>query len=400
MSTPPVRIFDRLSPDELQTVEAIGTSVDVQAEEVIFRTGEKSDAFYLIEAGSVHIRIPPGRGQDEPRKILLEAGGFFGEIGLLEDRARMADAQCAEASRIKVFDRAEFEGLMSSQPGIATKITEALRDRLEQVRKTQDAEGSRDMPRIMGFVSAGDNDGASFLAANLALKVQDQTKRRVVVADLHFGNQCQQRYLNALASLGSFSKIYSEEKLTPDLIRDAAAQLPVGIDLIAGTGKTSIVMTPPHLEDLLPVIDDAYDYTLLDLGPSKDSMLLTSLRFCDVIYVVLSPKLESAQAGRELMDWLKKQGLETRVRFLVNRVQGRFARDRFEEVLGAAIQGTVSYSKAQAELAGRSGVPLVRAFPKSEVAQELTRLARQLLCFDRSEGSFFSPSKLWAWITG
>ena len=62
---------------------------------MIFEEGEQGDKFYLILDGAVRIsRIVPGMGEEA--LAVLRAGTYFGEMALIDDFPRCADARAHE----------------------------------------------------------------------------------------------------------------------------------------------------------------------------------------------------------------------------------------------------------------------------------------------------------------
>ena len=88
-------------------------------DEVIFDEGEEGQAIYFIFAGKV--LICTHQQQVEPIAT-LERGSFFGELALLDEAPRSAQARAAEDCTLAVFFRGDFLGLMNSHALIASKI--------------------------------------------------------------------------------------------------------------------------------------------------------------------------------------------------------------------------------------------------------------------------------------
>ena len=65
--------------------------IRVRKDEVIFRQGESSRCMYRIQSGRVGIFLDYG-GAREKRLTELDAGRYFGEMGLLDDEPRSATA--------------------------------------------------------------------------------------------------------------------------------------------------------------------------------------------------------------------------------------------------------------------------------------------------------------------
>ncbi|HEX8988113.1 MAG TPA: cyclic nucleotide-binding domain-containing protein [Rhodocyclaceae bacterium] len=114
-------LFADLSPAELAIVDGLLHERDYLKDEVIFDEGEEGQALYFVLDGAVLICR-----QGEPEKgalALLEAGNFFGDLALLENLPRAAQAIAAQNCRLAVFFRDDFLGLMKTHGVIASKIS-------------------------------------------------------------------------------------------------------------------------------------------------------------------------------------------------------------------------------------------------------------------------------------
>jgi Cyclic nucleotide-binding domain/Major Facilitator Superfamily len=83
---------------------------DVAAGQVIMRVGDRSDRFYVIEAGNVEVT------SDDGRVLRHEGpGDYFGEIGLLRDVPRTATITALEDTVLLTLAREEFLDAVTGQ---------------------------------------------------------------------------------------------------------------------------------------------------------------------------------------------------------------------------------------------------------------------------------------------
>jgi CRP-like cAMP-binding protein len=117
-------LFVDLTPAELRIVDGLLHERDYVADEVIFDQGDEGQAIYIVVEGEVLIRRQ-GQG-DKGRLALLTPGKFFGELALLDDEPRAAQAVAATNCRLAVFFRADFLGLLDTHALVASKIGRQL----------------------------------------------------------------------------------------------------------------------------------------------------------------------------------------------------------------------------------------------------------------------------------
>ncbi len=116
-------LFADLKRRELRVVDGFMHQRNYLQNEVIFDEGEQGEAFYIVLEGKVTICR---QGQLDQPIATLESGNFFGELALLDDAPRSAQARAAENCTLLVLFRGEFLGLMQSHGLIASKIAMQL----------------------------------------------------------------------------------------------------------------------------------------------------------------------------------------------------------------------------------------------------------------------------------
>lgn len=131
-------LFVNLTPAELRIVDGLLHERSFLAGEIIFDEGEEGQAIYIIDEGEVLIsragngETQDGEGQprrrqsDSGRVAQLSPGTFFGELALLDNSPRSAQARAASACRLIVFFRDDFVGLLDTHARIASKISRQL----------------------------------------------------------------------------------------------------------------------------------------------------------------------------------------------------------------------------------------------------------------------------------
>jgi uncharacterized membrane protein len=97
----------------------------------IFKAGDKGDAMYLIEGGRVRISVIDTEGNSVTLAELTQ-GDFFGEMAILDDKPRSADAAVTDDARVLVLSRDDFHDFVRSSPDIALKMLGATTERLRR----------------------------------------------------------------------------------------------------------------------------------------------------------------------------------------------------------------------------------------------------------------------------
>jgi CRP/FNR family cyclic AMP-dependent transcriptional regulator len=115
-----VVLFQDLSTRDLTMVDSLMHARNYLADEVIFDAGEEGQGLFVVLTGRVKITLPA-----EADRMLIELGpgAFFGEVALLDQSVRTAQARAAEDTQIVSLFRAEFYSLLKTHSAIASRIS-------------------------------------------------------------------------------------------------------------------------------------------------------------------------------------------------------------------------------------------------------------------------------------
>lgn len=116
-----VGLFADLTTAELVGLASLMRPRAYARDEVIYLRGDAGTAFYVIVSGKVKIALTSPDGKELILRR-LGPGGFHGELALLDDEPRSADAIATDASVLLVLQRTDFRNFLTEHPGIATKL--------------------------------------------------------------------------------------------------------------------------------------------------------------------------------------------------------------------------------------------------------------------------------------
>ena len=132
-----VPFFDRLSNRQLKRVSDIMFERSYDADESIFEEGQPGAALFLILDGKVAVEIY--RETSTTRLAVLESGAFFGEMALLDDTPRSANARALEPTRALALYRNDLNGLRHRHPRTACQIYRSLASMIgDRLRSTNE----------------------------------------------------------------------------------------------------------------------------------------------------------------------------------------------------------------------------------------------------------------------
>jgi CRP-like cAMP-binding protein len=116
-----VGLFADLTQPELESLAGLMRRRPYAKDEVIYLRGDPGTAFYVIASGKVKIALTSPEGKE----LILRRfgpGGFHGELALLDDEPRSADAVATEPTVQFVLQRDAFRQFLAEHPAVATKL--------------------------------------------------------------------------------------------------------------------------------------------------------------------------------------------------------------------------------------------------------------------------------------
>jgi CRP/FNR family cyclic AMP-dependent transcriptional regulator len=116
-----MHLFRGLVPEALERIAAIASQEAYAVGQFVFREGEVGDKLYLILEGKVRISRQLS-GMGEEALAILGVGEAFGEMSLIDDTPRSADARAHENVKLLVITREAFEDLLFIHKDLAFEI--------------------------------------------------------------------------------------------------------------------------------------------------------------------------------------------------------------------------------------------------------------------------------------
>ena len=106
-----VSLFADLPAVYLRRIAGLGVEESYQRGATIFSEGTPGDKLYVIMSGSIRIsRQVPGMGEEA--LAILKTGDYFGEMALIDDFPRSADAIAHETCRLLVLTKESVADLL------------------------------------------------------------------------------------------------------------------------------------------------------------------------------------------------------------------------------------------------------------------------------------------------
>jgi CRP/FNR family transcriptional regulator, cyclic AMP receptor protein len=124
-----VHLFATLKEAQIEAISRILFVSSFYRNQVIFQEGEAGDALYIVLKGKVKICLYDEEGREYVLDIISK-DGFFGELALIDELPRSADAVSVESTELLIVRRQDFTNLLIEHPTITVEILKVLSQRL------------------------------------------------------------------------------------------------------------------------------------------------------------------------------------------------------------------------------------------------------------------------------
>ena len=130
-----VPLFEDMDDHTLREVANAAVEQKWEAGQEIVRQGDTGVGMFVIRSGRVEV-VQQRDGKAEKINE-IGAGGFFGDMALLDEFPRTATVRAVEPTTCLGLTRWHFRGLLESHPQIALKLLPVLTKRLRKAEANQ-----------------------------------------------------------------------------------------------------------------------------------------------------------------------------------------------------------------------------------------------------------------------
>lgn len=121
-------LFAGLSRKELESIAALGFTLEIPANQVLTQEGAIGQEAFLIVSGNARCSVG-----DQVEVANLGPGDLFGEMSLLDGNRRSATVIADTNMIVTVFERREFIRLVETSPTVAMKLLATMAARLRSM---------------------------------------------------------------------------------------------------------------------------------------------------------------------------------------------------------------------------------------------------------------------------
>ncbi len=235
--------------------------------------------------------------------------------------------------------------------------------------------------KLISVLSPTGGAGASFLAANLAV-LYAQKDGGCGLLDLHLRGGDLARLLN-LTPRFTLASLVGKPNVDVTMFAHSVTPHASGVKLLASPEPFTDYrqITPDLVQRVIQCARFSFRYVIADLEDAEHPEQARLLGASHRIVIPLRPDMMSLYRTVKCLEFLARAKVNPEhITIVANRVgqPKELPISRLAEVLGTRIRHQIPEDQAGANAACNLGIPLVLAFPKSNTAARLARLAESL----------------------
>lgn len=124
-----VILFSTLKEDQVEAISRILYVNSYYKNQLIFQENDAGNALFIVLKGRVKICLYDEEGREYVLDVVGK-DGFFGELALIDELPRSANAVAMESSELLVVKRQDFMKVLLDNPTITIEILKVLSQRL------------------------------------------------------------------------------------------------------------------------------------------------------------------------------------------------------------------------------------------------------------------------------
>ncbi len=133
-----------------EILEGIGKKRFYPKNAIILNEGDPSSFLYLINSGRIKVYLSDEQGHEIVLNI-MEEGEYFGEMALMDNRARSASVMTLENSQLTLISKEDFDKCLSDHPELISSLILGL---IGKIRNANKKIGSLALMDVYGRVAS------------------------------------------------------------------------------------------------------------------------------------------------------------------------------------------------------------------------------------------------------
>ena len=289
-------LFADLPPEDFRRIGLTMKPLSLPKGSILFRQGDPGENYYLITSGQVRILIQ--KGLQESVAAFLSRGDSLGEMSFLTGELYTYTAKLDTTSEFLTFSKADLDEVLKERPSIALHFARVLSRRL--LVAAQAGEEARAIsPNLIGMLFATAPDDRTLFAAQLAIGLLEQTRRRIVVVDLSTQTGRIAEALGMKAPKTSESMLREQDLRDPEVLARLTLTHPSGLEILCFNPQVLSGRLFRAIFMLLNLLRESHEFVLLCMEDEFADVQREILAEADQTLLISHPAFRERRAAVE-----------------------------------------------------------------------------------------------------
>lgn len=360
-----------ISPNKTH-LQNIGRVLEAQAHTVLLLDGGKSRMRAVAEQEQPDLMLVDGICCDPNELIQVEyVTTHFPKIAIILLCSLQTPEFLINSMRV---------GVREVLPSPVTP--DALNAAISRVAAKFTGAGAKIPGKVLAFIPCKGGSGATFVATNLGYQLAETKSVLLIDLNLQFGDALSFVYEGKPAS--SLADIAHDiHRLDASFLSASTVKISASYSILAAPEDPSRAMEiqPEHIEAILNLAVTQYDFVLLDLSRTVDTLSIKALDRACRIFPVMQAGLPSLRNAHKLLGIFKSLGYSLdKIEFVINRFEksGEISFENIQRTLGSANLRTVPNSYKEVTASINQGNALTELSHSNVVTKNLAEFALSL----------------------
>jgi pilus assembly protein CpaE len=238
--------------------------------------------------------------------------------------------------------------------------------------------------KIISLVSLKGGVGRSVIASNFAVALKQQSSQRVALVDanISFGDIAVMMNVSDAKTL--LDAVPYLRNVDADLMSTIVEEHASGVGLLLAppSPQEAEAVTSDLVRSAITVLAQTNDFVVVDTRPSFDDLNLSIFDMSDLMLLVVTMDMTAIKDARQFLEVTELLGYDAdRVRLVLNRnnTLSGIPADEIGVSLKRALWARIPDEPGPVQRSINEGIPLVTTSNESKVAEEISRMASELL---------------------
>lgn len=264
------------------------------------------------------------------------------------------------------------------------RVYELEKKRHQTLSFSVDALPQKKPGKIISIFSTKGGVGKSLITVNLAVAMKQLSGKKIAIVDLdlQFGDVTM---LMDLLPRRTISDLAAEpDQLDSATIDSYMIEHSSGVKVLPAPLRPELAeaIHGKHIEHVLRVLKDEYDYILIDTDQSFDDITLTALDISDIILIITTLDvltIKNVKLGLEAMASLHYES--SKIKLILNRSTSEMGLsiNDLQNSLKYPVSNSLPSDGKVAVMSCNKGIPFVISDPKAPITEAIQDLARELM---------------------